>query len=439
MMAIKLIHAPQNHKHNAVVGTKGSKTNKIDDGTNEGSSGFSAMMTAMSASGSESDADTVLNAQDNIGSVAAIVPFSPLNPVPSSLDSAPVGPSGNSLAGDVGVSSNSRSVVALRTTGIEASTVNLNQPVLPGVQKDEKSSQIGSLIDEASATDQEQADGALAQFSEMGKKTKAMDKSLQASVPFDEKSALTQELSKNTKQGETAMPAVGMTSSHSNSLSTQMINLQAQDAKDTKLASMATNVGTAKDAISVLLPSGAAQILRPQERAGFKSGFGQPGTSGFEAAFGQTTLSLNRSDAVFVVPPASAAVADTAVAETVSYWVGHGVHSAQLTLDGFGESPVQVSILLNGDQAQIDFRTDQSGVRQVLEGAMAQLKELLSGQGLQLSGVSVGTSGHGGDAGAGHQTRQGMQRVTLVKDDALSPVAVGAKHPSVGRSLDLFV
>jgi flagellar hook-length control protein FliK len=147
----------------------------------------------------------------------------------------------------------------------------------------------------------------------------------------------------------------------------------------------------------------------------------------------------NRSESVFEVPPASAVVPDTAVAETVSYWASHGVQTAELTLDGFGVAPVEVSILLNGDQAQIDFRTDQAGVRQVLENAAAQLKDMLSSQGLQLAGVSVGSSGMGGDAGGDRRQRPAAQQITLVKTDAVGASIARAANPAVGRSLDLFV
>jgi flagellar hook-length control protein FliK len=124
----------------------------------------------------------------------------------------------------------------------------------------------------------------------------------------------------------------------------------------------------------------------------------------------------------------------------VSYWVSQGVQTAELTLDGFGDTPVEVTILLNGDQAQIDFRTDQLGVRQVLESAAAQLKDMLSNQGLELAGVSVGTSGKGSDANSGEgRERAGVQQVTLLKTESVGTPTVRAANPAVGRSLDLFV
>lgn len=226
---------------------------------------------------------------------------------------------------------------------------------------------------------------------------------------------------------------------HKSAAQAQAIGAAQQDFKEAKTAAASQSVVPASDTSTTLLAGVASDFVRPQGRFGARPGFGQSGSSGFEGAFGQAMAGTNRSDAVFEVPPASAAVADTAVAETVSYWASQGVQTAELTLDGFGDSPVEVSILLNGDQAQIDFRTDQEGVRQVLEAATAQLKELLSSQGLALAGVSVGTSGKGNDTGGERRSRSDAKQVTMVKSDALGPVATRAANPAVGRSLDLFV
>jgi flagellar hook-length control protein FliK len=118
-----------------------------------------------------------------------------------------------------------------------------------------------------------------------------------------------------------------------------------------------------------------------------------------------------------------------------------GVQSAELTLDGFGSDPVEVSISLNGDQAQIDFRTDQADVRQALEAATADLRNLLSGEGLQLAGVSVGSSGGRSAQGDAQQSSPGARQVVLPQESGTAPAPriVRSSNPSVGRSLDMFV
>lgn len=180
-------------------------------------------------------------------------------------------------------------------------------------------------------------------------------------------------------------------------------------------------------------------LVRPASRFNAKSGTGGTDSRSFEGLFGQATSSMNRADAVFEVTAPSAMVAEGAVAETVTYWASQGVQSAELTLDGLGDSPVQVSISLNGDQTQVEFRTDQAGVRQVLENATAQLKDMLTSQGLQLAGVTIGSSGAGGQSAGERRPKSGGQTPQLVQTQALEAV-VNRTHPSgVGRSLDLFV
>ena len=78
------------------------------------------------------------------------------------------------------------------------------------------------------------------------------------------------------------------------------------------------------------------------------------------------------------------------VAEQVSYWISQDIQNAELTLDGLGKDPVEVSIRMHGNEAQVSFRTDELQTRDLLQGAASHLKELLQSEGLVLSGVSVG-------------------------------------------------
>lgn len=165
------------------------------------------------------------------------------------------------------------------------------------------------------------------------------------------------------------------------------------------------------------------------------SGYGAEGT------WGQSALMAgNRLETPAVMVDPSAPTFESALADNVSYWVAQGVQNAELKLEGFGGEPVQVSISLKGDVAHIGFRTDQPEVRQLLEGATAQLKEMLTREGLELSGVSVGASGQGG---AGEQTpreRQGARQGSVVSAELAPTETVRRGSASaVGRSLDLFV
>jgi hypothetical protein len=161
--------------------------------------------------------------------------------------------------------------------------------------------------------------------------------------------------------------------------------------------------------------------------------------SGGEGVYGQPLTSANPADSLFQVVPTSSAAASTVVAETVSYWASQGVHSASLQLEGFGDEPVEVRISVNGDMAQVDFRTNQPEVRQAIEGAASQLKELLTSQGMQLTGMSIGTSGRGGSQEKDTKRTPDGRKVAMLKSEAVEKPRLRGANPSVGQALDLFV
>jgi flagellar hook-length control protein FliK len=127
------------------------------------------------------------------------------------------------------------------------------------------------------------------------------------------------------------------------------------------------------------------------------------------------------------------------VAEQVTYWIGQEVQSAELTLDGMGFSPVEVSISMQGNEAQVAFRTDELHARDAIENASAQLKDLLQSQGVVLTGMSVGTS-HSGDAsGQGGRPRQEGRQATVMAPAPVEAESSARARIPQGRALDLFV
>jgi flagellar hook-length control protein FliK len=142
-----------------------------------------------------------------------------------------------------------------------------------------------------------------------------------------------------------------------------------------------------------------------------------------------------------VVATGAAAPLDTYVAEQVSYWITQDVQNAELTLDGVGHSPVEVSISMQGNEAQVAFHTDESAARDALQNATEQLRDMLQRQGLVLAGVSVGNA-HSGEAGQQQQKRprQGGRQGMVVSAE---PVGGGADsrrmQPASGSAVDLFV
>ena len=181
--------------------------------------------------------------------------------------------------------------------------------------------------------------------------------------------------------------------------------------------------------------------VRRAERTGEKTDYGQG--SNREGGWGhQALLATPATEQSFTMTEPTAVMSPEAmVAEQVNYWVGHDVQNAELKLDGMGDSPVEVSISLQGNEARVEFRTDQLEARQVLEGAVSHLKDLLGNEGLVLSGVSVGSSGAEGSASQEGKPHQNGRQATVAVSPAQPVDIMNARPvPSLsGRSVDLFV
>ncbi|MDA8455898.1 flagellar hook-length control protein FliK [Acidovorax sp. GBBC 3334] len=146
--------------------------------------------------------------------------------------------------------------------------------------------------------------------------------------------------------------------------------------------------------------------------------------------------------AVGMADPSQVAMEDQ-IAEQVAYWVHQKTQNAELTIDRDGQ-PVEISVSLSGNEAHVAFRSDQSQTRDLLDTSVAQLRELLRSEGLELAGVSVGQSGGNGAGDAsGRQSPRGEgARVTRVQSGGGQPSAPAAvarptAHPD--RTLDVFV
>ena len=129
------------------------------------------------------------------------------------------------------------------------------------------------------------------------------------------------------------------------------------------------------------------------------------------------------------------------ISEQVAYWVNQETQNAELTVHRDG-LPVEVSVSLSGNEAHVTFRSDQEQTRELLDRSMAQLSELLRGEGLVLSGMSVGSSAGRSLAGGqgGDQKRQreeaGQRQVNVV---APAGGLRARADQSLDGSVDVFV
>jgi len=191
--------------------------------------------------------------------------------------------------------------------------------------------------------------------------------------------------------------------------------------------------GSAEPALVVGAMASLAGEKPTAERGRFQERVADGGQGAQPLSLGTTSYaSPSVQDTVGVSP-------EMAVAQEVSYWISQDVQNAELKLDGLGLEAVEVSITVHGNEAHVAFRTDELQARSLLEGAAAHLKEALRGEGLVLSGVSVGTSGGRDSDDNERKQRQGGRQTATVP---LVVQSAGAHRPqggATGRTLDLFV
>ncbi len=138
-------------------------------------------------------------------------------------------------------------------------------------------------------------------------------------------------------------------------------------------------------------------------------------------------------------PDASVAVPDAAVAEKLNYWISRGVQNAELQLDAFGGGTVKVSISVQGQDAQVDFRSDQPEARKLLLDAMPQLSAMLKGEGLSLSGGFVGSQAQQDPGAQSRRSNPQNMRSAIIGVETPSAERSPALSRSPGRAVDLFV
>jgi flagellar hook-length control protein FliK len=189
-----------------------------------------------------------------------------------------------------------------------------------------------------------------------------------------------------------------------------------------------------------LLVASADPGLRDVQKASERTGKGEG--AGLGAAPGQpfaVTAGAANDRPSASVDASSLVAPEVQVAEQVNYWVSREVQSAELKLDGLGANPVEVSISLVGQEAHVEFRTDQPEIRQVLENAMSHLKDMLSSEGLNLTGTTVGTSAQGGQANQESKSRGDMRQAKIALA-SLAPAQTGRRmDTNLGSAVDYFV
>ncbi len=187
------------------------------------------------------------------------------------------------------------------------------------------------------------------------------------------------------------------------------------------------------DALGDWVPRKLSSTAQPQAAAGYGLPVESPASYAEPAGWAI-------SDAVPHADMPTAPGADKQLAQTISYWLGQGVQNAELKLDGFGAKPVAVRITVAHGEAHIGFRSDQPEVRQLIEGAVLQLRDLLGQEGLTLAGVSIGSSEQHSPGAQEQRPRFGSRKKDI---HPLGPATLASAAPltrlPAGRVLDLYV
>ena len=179
---------------------------------------------------------------------------------------------------------------------------------------------------------------------------------------------------------------------------------------------------------------------------------GLPSSAGANSAAGTATAAASAPSPLVL----SQALHDPGFASEMSarlsVLASQGVQQAQLHLNPADMGPVQVQIVVDGQQAQVSFHAEQAETRAVLERGLPDLAAALRDNGLTLSGGGVFQSASGGSGNNSSFQQQGrdgaastaagkgaIQRIGSA-DDALPAIgrAGGVRGGPVRGIVDLY-
>lgn len=268
---------------------------------------------------------------------------------------------------------------------------------------------------------------------------------LQAGTGQHAQAAQTAQASLHRVEADRLQSARSAASTRSAEVPASEARIAADEARADWRSNLAAQGGAASVASAALgeidaWTKGSGSVTRSGERSAPRPSFVPAGA----ALAGSWTQQQAITDATAVnptsyAPELSSSSPDTAVAEKLNYWISRGVQNAELKLDAFGGGSVQVNIAMSGLDAQVEFRSDQPEARRLLSDAMPQLRDMLKGEGLSLSGGFVGTSAQ---SDPGTPERRGQTQSARIFRAGAEPASMGRTSTvnlTPGRTVDLFV
>lgn len=126
------------------------------------------------------------------------------------------------------------------------------------------------------------------------------------------------------------------------------------------------------------------------------------------------------------------------MAARLSLLAADGVQQAQLHLNPAEMGPVSVQIVVEGQQAQISFHSDQADTRAVLENSLPELAAALRESGLTLSGGGVFQQARNPEEQPQPADGRSAVRADRSAEDGAVPVSTPARTTASRGVLDLY-
>lgn len=119
------------------------------------------------------------------------------------------------------------------------------------------------------------------------------------------------------------------------------------------------------------------------------------------------------------------------------------VQTAQISINPPQLGPIQINLTLNGDQATAVFASPHAEVRNAIENAMPQLKEMLSSAGINLGQSDVGSNlpqqqGSANDPHAANSTKNANENAILPGNDSIGSTSSSSLVRQGDGLVDLF-
>lgn len=255
---------------------------------------------------------------------------------------------------------------------------------------------------------------------------------------------------------KTSHGLASLTSDGASAVTRQASALAAVAGANAGLNGVDQRLSSSMESLSVRLPSGLIATSAGSDVQGLMAaatssrGYTRASDAGHQQSSGGATYSDARgvfqpgmepgSEFSTIATGSALSSAEDAIAEQVTYWLTDSLKNAQLTVDHEGQA-VDVRVSLTGNEAHVAFRSDQAQTRALLDAHIADLRDLLLREGLQLSGVTVDAQ----DAGKSspdrqHPSREGRQTVQVAAAVERGLGAIGVQSLAKrSQGVDLFV